>query len=105
MTSIASCSIAPELVSLSEAPDAPDIGTKWKKYEQFNWDRIEMISVDDKFIGPLHWGGAVKMEPGQHLITVKMSVQPRIGHWSLRGASRVATGAATRPTLRAERFR
>jgi hypothetical protein len=38
-----------------------------------------MISVDDKFIGPLYWGGAVKMEPGQHLITVKMSFNRGLG--------------------------
>jgi hypothetical protein len=71
--SLSSCVIAPKVVDLSTTPESVEVRTKWTEPKRFVWDRIEIVSVNNKFVGSIYVGGSVRMNSGSNLIAAKMT--------------------------------
>jgi hypothetical protein len=73
------CVTAPSFVSLFEGPDAVQI--RHRKFDESYtvWDRIAVVSVDDKFIGSTYVGATTQVAPGDRKLVVRMHFRRGVG--------------------------
>jgi hypothetical protein len=86
---LSACVTAPSFVSLFDGPDAVQI--RHRKYDEsfFVWDRVSVLSVDDKFIGSTYVGATTQLAAGERKLVIRMHFR--------RGAGAEYEGFATLP--------